>query len=82
MLSLTRVERGVRDLHSVVLNAFAAFEHKVPFGHAYNMMVMILFFFFLKVFLGVCEVPLQSRQIQAADPLTFVTNIFLVSLAS
>lgn len=81
MLSLTRVERGVRDLHSVVLNAFAAFEHKVPFGHAYNVMVMILVFF-LKVFLGVCEVPLQSRQIQAADPLTFVTNIFLVSLAS
>lgn len=81
MLSLTRVERGVRDLHSVVLNVFAAFEHKVPFGHAYNMMVMILFFF-LKVFLGVCEVPLQSRQIQAADPLTLVTNIFLVSLAS
>lgn len=81
MLSLTRVERGVRDLHSVVLNVFAAFEHKVPFGHAYNVMVMILVFF-LKVFLGVCEVPLQSRQIQAADPLTFVTNIFLVSLAS
>lgn len=81
MLSFTRVERGVRDLHSVVLNVFAAFEHKVPFGHAYNVMVMILVFF-LKVFLGVCEVPLQSRQIQAADPLTFVTNIFLVSLAS
>jgi len=81
MLSFTRVERGVRDLHSVVLNVFAAFEHKVPFGHAYNVMVMILVFF-LKVFLGVCEVPLQSRQIQAADPLTLVTNIFLVSLAS
>lgn len=46
MLSLTRVERGVRDLHSVVLNVFAAFEHKVPFGHAYNVMVMILVFFF------------------------------------
>lgn len=46
MLSLRRVERGVRDLHLVVLNVFAAFEHKVPFGHAYNMMVMILGFFF------------------------------------